>query len=77
MSVGKRSLEYAAEKTNKAVDTRQAIIYMVETDEKIQRKLKSLEKNSWKQSLEQKPEKFKFNPNDIEPIILKNKDKER
>ena len=43
MSVEKSSLEYITEKTNKAVDTRQAIIYMVETDEKIQKKLKELE----------------------------------
>lgn len=50
---------------------------MVETDEKIQKKLKELEKNTWKESLKQTPEKFNFNPNDIEPIILKNKDRER
>ena len=77
MSVEKSSLEYMTEKTNKAVDTRQAIIYMVETDEKIQKKLKELEKNTWKESLKQTTEKFNFNPNDIEPIILKNKDRER
>ena len=54
MSVEKSSLEYMTEKTNKAVDTRQAIIYMVETDEKIQKKqrlatckLKN-EKKCWK-----------------------------
>lgn len=77
MSIARSSLEYMTEKTNKAVDTRQAIIYMVETDEKIQKKLKEIEKNTWKEILKQTPEKFNFNPNDIEPIILKNKDRER
>ena len=44
MSVGKPSIDYIKDKINKAQDEKQAIIYMVETDEKIQRKLKEIEK---------------------------------
>lgn len=76
MSVGKPSLDYMKDKINKAQDEKQAIIYMVETDEKIQRKIKEIEKNAWKETLKQKPEKFNFNPKEIESIIFKNKDKE-
>lgn len=76
MSVGKPSIDYIKDKINKAQDEKQAIIYMVETDEKIQRKLKEIEKNAWKETLKQKPEKFTFNPNDIEPIVFKDKGRE-
>ena len=76
MSVGKSAIDYLVEKTNKAIDEKQAIIYMVEADEKIQSKLKEKEKNAWKESLKQRPEKFEFNPKEIETIILKNRDEE-
>ena len=76
MSVGKPSIDYLKDITNKAQNDKQAMIYTVEANEKIQRKLKEIEKNAWKETLKQQPEKFVFDPNDIEPIVFKNRNKE-
>ena len=46
MSVGKPSIDYLKDRINKAQNDKQAMIYMVEINEKIQRKLKEIEKNA-------------------------------
>lgn len=71
MSIEKRALEYMTERTNSAKDEKQAIIYMVETDEKIKNKLKELENNAWKEVLNKKPEEIHFNPDEIETIVFR------
>lgn len=76
MSVGKRTIEYLAEKINIADDEKQAIIYMVEANDLIEKKLKNKEKNAWKESLKQEVPKIEFDPTEIEPIILKKKDRD-
>ena len=76
MSGEKRSIEYLASKVNSAVDDKQAVIYMVEADEKIHQKIKSIEKNAWKETLKSDVLKIDFNPKEIEPIIIK-KDKNK
>lgn len=74
-----RSLEYIMTKMNQARDTKQSIITAVNSSEYIMEKIKRIEEKAWTEEKEQKVENLHFEPNEIEPIILKSKgrDEER
>ena len=71
-----RSIEYIATKINNSKDTKQSIITAANSYEHIKRKIKEMEEKSWKDIYKQKPEEIHFDPNEIEPIVLKNNDRE-
>lgn len=71
-----RSLEYIMTKMNQARDTKQSIITTVNSSEYIMEKIKRIEEKAWTEEKEQKVENLHFEPNEIEPIILKSKDRD-
>ena len=66
-----RSIEYIGNGINSARDTKQAIITAVNSYESIRKKVKELEEQAWKKVEKQKIEEIHFDPNEIEPIVLK------
>ena len=71
-----RTMEYLAIKMNTAKDTKQSIITAANSYAYIQKKVKEIGNKTLKEVEKQKPETIHFNPNEIEPIVLKNKNKE-
>ncbi len=71
-----RGMEYIANGINGARDTRQAIITSANSYDYIMKRIKEIEKNTWKEIKNHKPEEIHFDPNEIEPIVLKSKDRE-
>lgn len=75
MSDLRPSISYLANGFNKKQSSRNAVIYAVESESKIKQKIKIMEENAWKEVNKTIP-KFKFDPNEIEPIILRMKESE-
>ena len=75
MSDLRPSISYLANGFNKTQNSRNAVIYAVESESKIKQKIKIMEENAWKEVNKTIP-KFKFDPNEIEPIILRMKESE-
>lgn len=75
MSDLRPSISYLANGFNKTQSSRNAVIYVVESESKIKQKIKIMEENAWKEVNKTIP-KFKFDPNEIEPIILRMKESE-
>lgn len=71
-----RGMEYLSIKMNSAKDTKQSIITAANSYDYIRKKVKEIEENSLKEIKEQKPEMLHFNPNEVERIVLQNKDRE-
>lgn len=74
MSSFYRSLEYIGIKINRAINTKQSIITAANSYEYIMKKVKEIEENSLKKIEEEKVQNMHFEPNEIEPIILKSED---
>lgn len=70
------SLDYIMNKMNQARDTKQSIITAVNSSEYIMEKIKRIEEKAWTEEKEQKVENLHFEPNEIEPIILKDEDRD-
>lgn len=73
------SLDYIMNKMNQARDTKQSIITAVNSSEYIMEKIKRIEEKAWteiKEEKEEKVENLHFEPNEIEPIMLKNEDRD-
>lgn len=75
MSDLRPSISYLANGFNKTQSSRNAVIYAVESESKIKQKIKIMEQNAWKEVNKTIP-KFEFDPNEIEPIILRMKESE-
>ena len=75
MSDLRPSISYLANGFNKTQNNRNAVIYAVESESKIKQKIKIMEQNAWKEVNKTTP-KFEFDPNEIEPIILRMKESE-
>ena len=75
MSDLRPSISYLANGFNNAKNSRNAVIYAVESENKIKQRIKIMEENAWKEVNKTIP-KFKFDPNEIEPIILRMKESE-
>ena len=75
MSDLRPSISYLANGFNKTQDSRNAVIYAVDSETKIQH---GIEKKKEKELREKNKitSKFEFNPNEIEPIILRMKESE-
>ena len=69
-----RGMEYLANKMNAAQDTKQSIITAVNSYEYIQKKIKEMEQMARTSVQEQKAETIHFDPNEIEPIVLQNRE---
>ena len=76
MSVEKCSNDILKEKANNARDTKECIIYMAESYEKIDKKLEEIARNA-KEQISKKPIKdFHFDKSfdkSIQPIVIRNK----
>lgn len=70
-----RSIDYIQNEINNAKDTKQAIINCANSYEYIKKKIKELEKNTVEEMKNQKFENLDFDPNEIEPIVLKRKER--
>ncbi len=69
-----RGMEYLAKEMNGAKDTKQSIITAANSYVSIKNKIKEMEENAKKAVEEQKPETIHFDPAEIEPIVLKNRE---
>lgn len=69
-------LEYIMTKMNQARDTKQSIIAAVNSSEYIMEKIKKIEEKAWTEVREERVENLHFEPNEIEPIMLKNEERE-
>lgn len=67
-----RTLEYVAIKMNNAADTKQSIITAANSYECIMKKVKEIEENALNAIGKEKIENLEFDPNEIQPIVLKN-----
>ena len=80
MSVGKSSIDLLKEKANNARDTKECIIYMVESNDKIHNKLEIMDKNA-KEQISKKPiDKFHFDSTfdeKVQPIVLRKQEKSK
>ena len=71
-----QGLEYIGTKINRASTTKQSIITAANSYEYIKQKIKEIEENTKDEMENVKPQNFKFNPNEVEPIVLKKKEEE-
>lgn len=71
-----RSLEYIMTKMNQARDTKQSIITAANSSEYIIKKMKEIEEKAKIEIKEEKIENLHFEPNEIEPIVLKDREEE-
>ena len=69
-----QATEFLKKGINKSKDTKNAIIFMAESDEMISRKIKQIAKKEMEEVINKKPEKLYFDPKEIEPIVLKNRE---
>ena len=69
-----RSMEYISSKMNAAKDTKQSIITAANSYEYITSKIREIEENAMKEIKSEKTEEIYFDPNEIEPIVLKNRE---
>lgn len=71
------SLEYLKSEINKIDKTKQAIIFMAETDTLIKEKIKQVEENAMNQIENTKPEIVYFDPTEIERIVLRRNNEDK
>lgn len=70
-----RGMEYIANRFNSAKDTKQSIITAANSYDYIKKRIKEIEEKTLKEIKNEKQiEKIHFDPNEIEPIVLKNKE---
>lgn len=80
MSVEKCSNDLLKEKANNARDTKECVIYMAESYEKINEKLEEIEKNALEQISKEPLDKFHFDNSfdaQVQPIVLRKQDKNK
>ena len=70
------AIDYLKDGTNRAMNTKGSIIFIGEADATINKKIKEIEEKAWKKIMDKRPEEIHFDPSEIEPIVLKNNDKE-
>lgn len=75
MSNLRPSIEYLAKEFNKMQNNRDAIIFAVESEKQIKQKVKETEEKT-KEEINEKLPDFKFNPKEIQPIVLNNRNKD-
>lgn len=68
-----RSIEYLANGFNNAIDTKQSIITAANSYEYIKKKIREIEEKALQDMENEKIEKFQFDPNEVETIVLKDK----
>lgn len=66
------SIEYLAKEFNKTQNSKTSIIFAVESERQIQKKIEDMEIEA-KNKVDEEQTKFEFNPDEIEPIILNNR----
>ena len=71
--IGEQSLQKYAKIINTAIDTKDAIIKTADFDDRYKEALKKHEQTKTQQEQE---ETFEFNPNEIEPLVSRNKFKD-
>lgn len=69
-----RGMEYLANKMNAAKDTKQSIITAANSYDYIQKKVKEIEEKAKLNISKQEPETIHFDPSEIEPIVLQNRE---
>lgn len=75
MSNLRPSIEYLAKEFNKMQNNRDSIIFAVESEKQIKQKVKEIEENT-KEEIDNTLPNFKFNPEEIQPIVLNNRNKD-
>lgn len=75
MSNLRPSIEYLAKEFNKMQNNRDSIIFAVESEKQIKQKVKEIEENT-KEEIDITLPNFKFNPEEIQPIVLNNRNKD-
>lgn len=78
MSVGKSSIDLLKEKANSARDTKECIIYMVESHDKISHKLDELSKKALENTLKKPIEQFHFDnsfDSQVQSIVIRKQEK--
>lgn len=71
-----RSMEYIANQANGARDTKQSIINASNSYEYVKSRIRKRDEAQIQDKKTKSNEKIQFNPNEIEPIVLKNREKE-
>ena len=75
MSNLRPSIEYLSKEFNKMQNNRDSIIFAVESENQIKQKVKEIEENT-KEEIDNTLPNFKFNPEEIQPIVLNNRNKD-
>lgn len=75
MSNLRPSIEYLSKEFNKMQNNRDSIIFAVESEKQIKQKVKEIEENT-KEEIDNTLPNFKFNPEEIQPIVLNNRNKD-
>lgn len=80
MSVEKCSNDLLKEKANNARDTKECIIYMAESYEKINKKLEEISKNAMEEMKKQPIDKFHFDnsfDSQVQTIVIRKQEKNK
>lgn len=75
MSNLRPSIEYLAKEFNKMQNNRDSIIFAVESEKQIKEKVKEMEEKT-KADIDKILPNFEFNPKEIQPIVLNNRNKD-
>lgn len=75
MSNLRPSIEYLAKEFNKVQNNRDSIIFAVESEKQIKEKVKEMEEKT-KADIDKTSPNFEFNPKEIQPIVLNNRNKD-
>lgn len=70
------AIDYLKDGTNRAINTKNAILFMVEANETINRKIKEISKNAMEEVTNIEPSEFHFDINEVPRIVLQDKEKD-
>lgn len=70
------AVDYLKDGTNRAVNTKNAILFMVEANETINKKIKEIEQKAMEEVTKVEPSKFHFDINEVPRIVLQDKEKD-